>query len=159
MFKIWVDADSCPSEARKIILKASTRLNLPIIFVANRDIPIKSKEKINTDLFTMIKTPSLPDAADNYIVENATEKDLVITRDIPLANRLVEKNISVINDRGTKFTQNNIKELLSIRNFNHELAQIGITGEKVKNYGQKEIAKFSNCLDKELQIKIKNNNN
>ena len=96
---------------------------------------------------------------DNYIVENATEKDLVITRDIPLANRLVEKNISVINDRGTKFTQNNIKELLSIRNFNHELAQIGITGEKVKNYGQKEIAKFSNCLDKELQIKIKNNNN
>lgn len=158
MFKIWVDADSCPSEARKIVLRASTRLNIPIFFVANRDIPIKEKDKLNLDLFTMIKTPSLPDAADNYIVENASEKDLVITRDIPLANRLVEKNITTINDRGTKFTHENIKELLSIRNFNHELAQIGLQPEKAKNYGTKEISKFSNCLDKELQYKIKKNN-
>lgn len=104
----------------------------------------------------MIIVESVKDGADNYIVENAAENDLVITRDIPLAQRLVEKNIVTLNDRGTVFSSENISYLRSIRDFNYQMAQYGITADKSGTLNQKDINNFSNCLDKELQKKLKN---
>lgn len=150
-FVIWVDADSCPVPVRNIVSRFSQRLEIPVNYVANHEIPVKK----NT-LTQMIISESTPDAADNYIVEHIHEKDIAITRDIPLAQRLVEKNCTVINDRGTLFTKENIREMRSIRDFNFTLAQYGITGDKSGSYGQKEINKFSNLLDKEIQKKLKN---
>lgn len=149
-FVIWVDADSCPVAVRNIISRFSQRLEIPVNYVANHEIPIK-KHPLNQ----MIISEATPDAADNYIVEHISEKDIAITRDIPLAQRLVEKNCTVINDRGTLFTKENIREMRSIRDFNFTLAQYGITGDKSGAYGQKEINKFSNLLDKEIQKKLK----
>ena len=103
----------------------------------------------------MIVCEATPDAADNYIVENASQNDIIVTRDIPLADRLVEKNITVINDRGTLYTKENIKERLSIRNFNKELYTNGILSEKTSTFGPKELNNFANCLDREIQKKQK----
>ena len=105
----------------------------------------------------MIVCDATPDAADNYIVENANENDIIITRDIPLADRLVEKNIVVINDRGTLYTKENIKERLSIRNFNKELYTNGIVSEKTSTFSKKDTNNFANCFDREIQKKIKSN--
>ncbi len=149
-FSIWIDADSCPVQVRNIVSKASIRHKIELFFVANHEI-----KNLKNDYSKMIIVESIKDSADNYIVENAKADDLVITRDIPLAQRLVEKNIITLNDRGTIFTQENINYLRSIRDFNYQMAQYGITADKTGTLSQKDINNFSNCLDKELQKKIR----
>ena len=150
-FSIWVDADSCPTEVRNIIIRFAKRLEIQTKFVANREISIPQNP-----IFKMIVTEATQDAADNYIVSNAEQNDLVITRDIPLADRLVEKDIVTINDRGLVFTRENIKEKLSIRNFNFNLYTNGIISEKTGRFGKKELNDFSNCFDREIQKKLRN---
>lgn len=140
--KIWVDADSCPVRIRQITAKAGLRLNIPVIFAANREIPVSKYENVK-----MVVTENTDQAADIYISENVEKGDLVITRDIPLAKILVDKGIYVINDRGTHFTEDNINTYLSARNFMYELQANGLAPEKTSSFGKKEIQKFSNLLD------------
>lgn len=149
-FSLWVDADSCPAPARDIIIRFSKRLSLECWFVANRVISIPK-----ADNFHMIVTDTGKDAADDYIVMNIGQNDIAITRDIPFAARLVEKNIVIINDRGTLYTSENITERLSLRNFNLSLYETGIESEKTSVYGKKELNAFSNCLDREIQKKLR----
>ena len=146
--KIWVDADSCPVRIRQITAKAGQRLKLPVIFAANREIPIPKGA-------SMVVTENTEQAADLYITENSAEGDLAITRDIPLAKLLVDKGLYVINDRGTIFTRDNINTYLSARNFMYELQANGLAPEKTNSFGKKEIQKFSNLLDSLLAKALK----
>lgn len=150
VFSIWVDADSCPIPVKEIIFRFCKRLSLKLIFVANHEIPMPK-----SPLFQMIVCDATPDAADNYIVENALQHDIVITRDIPMASRLLEKNITTINDRGLLFTLENIREKLSLRNFNKELYDNGILSEKTSTFSKKDVNNFANCFDREIQKKLK----
>lgn len=153
-FSIWVDADSCPVPVRELVVKFALRLGLPANFVANREIPLPHPAKKST-LIQMIVTDSAEGAADDYIVEHILSQDLAITRDIPLAARLVEKNVTTINDRGNLFSPESIREQVSIRNFNYELAQMGIQPDRNGSFNKKHINDFANCLDRELQRKIR----
>lgn len=143
--EIWVDADSCPVQVRDLICKTGIRKSLQVRFVANRNIPFPE-----SDLFSMEIADSTPDAADDYIVEHATSDDLAITRDIPLAKRLVDRGIRVLNDRGNVYTERNINERLSMRNLMLELYNSGIYPEKTGQFGKKELNDFANALDREL---------
>ena len=145
MIKVWIDADSFPTLLKSFILEYAEKNYLEIIFVANK--PIKS-EKHN---FKMILAENTKDSADNIIFENITEKDIAITRDILLAERLVQKNIKTINDRGTYFSKENIKKKVEERNYDFNLAQLGFSGSKEKNYGMKELKKFRECFEKTLK--------
>ena len=69
-------------------------------------------------------------AADDKIVELANENNLCITHDIPLAARLIEKNVYVIDDRGNVLDKNNIRERLSIRDTQKDFREMGIFNEK-----------------------------
>ena len=145
MIKVWIDADSFPTLLKNFILEYAEKNYLEIIFVANK--PIKS-DKQN---FKMIRAENTKDSADNIIFENITEKDIAITRDILLAERLVQKNIKTINDRGTCFSKENIKKKVEERNYDFNLAQLGFSGSKEKNYGMKELKKFRECFEKTLK--------
>ena len=96
------------------------------------------------------------DAADNYIFDNAGEKDLVITRDIVFADRLVTKGICVINDRGTIFSKENIKTLLADRDFDMQLVEIGLSKHYKEGYDKKKFAAFANSFDKVIYKLIRN---
>ena len=145
MIKVWIDADSFPTLLKNFILEYAEKNYLEIIFVANK--PIKS-DKQN---FKMILAENTKDSADNIIFENITEKDIAITRDILLAERLVQKNIKTINDRGTYFSKETIKKKVEERNYDFNLAQLGFSGSKEKNYGMKELKKFRECFEKTLK--------
>ena len=145
MIKVWIDADSFPTLLKNFILEYAEKNYLEIIFVANK--PIKS-DKQNVK---MILAENTKDSADNIIFENITEKDIAITRDILLAERLVQKNIKTINDRGTYFSKENIKKKVEERNYDFNLAQLGFSGSKEKNYGMKELKKFRECFEKTLK--------
>lgn len=147
---IWIDADSCPISVRNIVIKAATKNDIETFFVANHKIPIPKHK-----LLKMICTEATPDAADTYIVENCNVGDLVITRDIPMAKRVIEKNVVIINDRGTCYDKKNINERLSMRNFMLDLYNNGLMPEKTKTLSPKDIQAFSNCFDKELQKLLK----
>ncbi len=144
-FTIWVDADSCPVNVREIIIRFAKRLDSKAVFVANREIPLPKLHCLE-----MIIAENTADAADNYIVEYSSSGDLAITRDVPLAARLVEKNLVVISDRGKLYTPDNIRESLSFRNFNLELIQNGIPELKTNSYSKKDLNEFANLLDREL---------
>ncbi|MBQ3319106.1 MAG: DUF188 domain-containing protein, partial [Spirochaetia bacterium] len=87
------------------------------------------------------------DKADDYIAEHATEHDIAVTRDILLAERLVQKNVAVVNDRGNLYTAENIRERVSIRNYMLELAQNGLKTEESGTFGKKELYLFANAFD------------
>ena len=148
---IWVDADSCPRLVRTYLADYSEKLQTKINFVANKNIPCDNPH----ELFSMIVTDSESQSADNYILNNADEDDIVITRDILLAERLTEKNITVINDRGKRWTKENIKERKSERDFSYELTMIGLASSKANTYSKKEFAEFANCFDKEIHRLLK----
>jgi uncharacterized protein YaiI (UPF0178 family) len=143
---IFVDADSCPKPARELVIRTVKRKPLNAVFVANRPIPLEAGPGI-----VMTVCPPGEGSADNRIVELAQKGDLVITRDVPLASRLVEKEILVIDDRGRVFTQDNIREHLSLRNFMVGLAETGLGMERIASYGRKELKSFADSLDRELQ--------
>jgi uncharacterized protein YaiI (UPF0178 family) len=96
--------------------------------------------------------PPGENAADNRIVELAAAGDLGISRDVPLAKRLVEKGLAVIDDRGRVFNRENIGELLSLRNFMVGLAENGLGMERNANYGKKELKTFADSLDRTLTL-------
>jgi uncharacterized protein len=93
-----------------------------------------------------------PDAADDKIVELAVSGDLAVTRDIPLAERLVEKGIRVLNDRGEVYSQENVHERRSIRDRAAELRDLGLAPQspKTKSWGERELKLFADAFDREL---------
>jgi uncharacterized protein YaiI (UPF0178 family) len=141
---IWVDADSMPQEVRRMIIRFAERRAIPAYFVANRNIPLDA----HSEHIQMIVTGQQEGAADDYIAEHAGAGDIAVTRDIPLASRLVEKRLTVCNDRGVTFTEENIREYLSVRNFSMDLVTMGIVPSRTKNYSKKDLMQFANCLER-----------
>lgn len=146
-FKIWVDADSFPQKARNFSVETAKSNEIPIVFVANHEI----KNNSGWSGFEMKIVPKTSGAADDFICDEAAGNDIVLTRDIPFAARLVEKKITVMNDRGVKFTQENIKDRLAERDFSLNLAEIGFGGGKGNFYGEKEFSKFSSEFVREVK--------
>jgi uncharacterized protein YaiI (UPF0178 family) len=148
---IFVDADSCPRPARELVIRTARRRPLKAVFAANRPIPLETGPEIVMEI-----CPPGEGSADDRIVELARQGDLVITRDVPLAFRLVERAIPVIDDRGRVFTRENIHERLSLRNFMVGLAESGLGMERAASYGKKELKSFADSLDRELRRLLKN---
>jgi uncharacterized protein YaiI (UPF0178 family) len=143
--KILVDADSCPKQARELILRSSRRTGVKAFFVANRPIP-----GIQGDTLVMDICPPGEGSADNRIAALAEPGDLALTRDIPLAARLVDASVAVMDDRGRVYTRENIRERLSLRNFMVGLAENGLGADRSASYGRRELKAFADGLDRLL---------
>lgn len=143
--RIWVDADSCPRPVRDAVVRAAIRTAVPATFVANRPVPGIGGPGIGFEL-----CPAGPDAADDRIVAGAGPGDLAVTRDIPLAARLVEKGILALNDRGDVYTAGNVRERLSVRDFMVGLAADGLVPDRIYGYGKKELKAFADAFDRVL---------
>jgi uncharacterized protein YaiI (UPF0178 family) len=150
--KILVDADSCPGPARELLLRTAARTGVKTIFAANRLLPGVGKGAGSTDggVVVMELCPPGKDSADNRILSLAEKGDLAVTRDIPLANRLVEASVTVMDDRGRVYTRENIRERLSLRDFMVGLAENGLGMERAANYGRKELKAMADSLDRLL---------
>jgi uncharacterized protein YaiI (UPF0178 family) len=143
--KILVDADSCPRPARELVLRSAARLGVKAVFAANHPIP-----GISGNTVVMELCPPGVGAADDRIVELAERGDLAISRDVPLARRLVEAGLTVVDDRGRIYTRENIREMLSLRNFMVGLAENSMGIERAAVYGKKELKAFADSLDRLL---------
>ncbi|MDR0474389.1 MAG: DUF188 domain-containing protein [Treponema sp.] len=148
--KILVDADSCPRETRELVIRTSNRKSIQAIFAANRSIPGISGKNI-----TMEICPSGDDSADKRILELARAGDIAVTRDLPLAENLVNTGVLVMDDRGRVFTPENIRQLRSLRDFMVGLAENNLSPERNPSYGKKELKNFADSLDREMTLLLR----
>ena len=143
--QIFIDADAFPNAIRDILIKVSLRLNIPLIFVANKPLRL---EKL--DNLSLILVSEGPDLADDRIAELVLPGDLVITADIPLANRVLAKKAYAMNPRGLLYTEDNIKDRLAMRDLLHELRDNGMMTGGPAQFGPKDRQAFANQLDRFL---------
>ena len=114
--KIFIDGDAFPNLLKPIILRAIEKQKIDTIVIANKKINIGASNHIE---YIIVDIGA--DEADNKIVEMLSENDLVITADIPLADRTINKNGHAIDHRGAMYTEDNIKQYLAIRNLMHDI--------------------------------------
>lgn len=146
--KILVDADAFPNALKEILLRAVLKRCITTIFIANKNISIPSIEHISMEIVSLGV-----DVADNRIAELVEVEDLVITADIPLADRVVAKGALALDPRGTIYNEENIKYLLAMRNLMDELRNSGeITGGP-SAIDAKTIRAFADGLNKFLSRK------
>ncbi len=141
--KIWVDADACPKAIKEILFRVAERTKISVTLVANSPLHLPCSSFIN-----LIHVGSGSDIADDEIANKCEAGDLIITADIPLAARVVEKGAQALDPRGTIYDTNNIGQILSMRNFMNELRGNGVETGGPSGFGQKEKFKFANALDK-----------
>ena len=149
-FTIWVDADACPREARELLYRVAVRRRLPVILAANTYMAIPELENVTFQL-----VPGDFNAADDYIVENSCGRDLAITGDIPLASRLIEKGVLVMDTRGEEHTPASIGERLAMRNLMEGLRSAGIQTGGPKEFDRADLQRFANALDRVLTKRVK----
>lgn len=90
------------------------------------------------------------DVADNEIVDRVLRGDLVVTQDIPLAARILEKGGIALNPRGERYTVDNMAERLSMRNFMEELRGAGVQTGGPPTFHARDRQAFANQLDRWL---------
>lgn len=143
--KILVDADAFPNALKEVLLRAVLKWQITTIFIANKRIGIPEVHHVSMEIVAQG-----PDEADHRIAELCSENDLVITADIPLADRIVTKGAIGLDPRGTIYDENNIKHLLAMRNLMEELRNNGeITGGP-SAIGEKTVRAFADGLNKIL---------
>ncbi len=143
--KIYIDADACPHLVKKHLLRTADRKKIQVIQVANQYI-----KPVNSQYVSSILVGQGADVADMKIVELLEEGDLVITADIPLADLCVKKSAYALNPRGELYTEANIRQRLSVRDFMTDLRQMGVETGGPPPFSQRDAELFANALDRFL---------
>jgi len=142
MLKIYVDGDAFPNLLKPILFRSIERLGLETFVIANKKVDIGKSKHI-----TYMIVDAGADEADHKIVEMVKEGDLVITADIPLADRVISKNAHAIDHRGELYSVDNIKQYLAMRNLMDKIRESGEITKGPKPFGQKDAHEFANQLN------------
>lgn len=159
--RLWADGDSLQAELRSLLSrraaaeasKAGREGREPafgLSIVAAKPLKVEAPAEF-------ILVEGGPDAADERILALARAGDLAVTRDLPLAERLAEAGVLVLNDRGDVFTLENVRERRSIRDRAAELRSLGLAAEspRGRTWGQRELKAFADAFDRELTKALK----
>ena len=141
----YIDGDALPNLLKPILFRAINRESLSTIVVSNKRINIGDSEYISYTI-----AASGPDEADNQIVEMVEEGDLVITSDIPLADRIITKKAFVIDHSGKLFDEDNVKQALAIRDLMQSIRDTGEITKGQAPFSKKHVQKFANQLNQFL---------
>lgn len=144
--RIWLDADAAPRDVKDIVARAALRLEIPTLLVANQ----RLQTPANNPFVTAVRVQGGPDVADDHIAAEARPGDLAVTADIPLAARLVEKGVCTLDPRGIEYSEANIGERLSIRDFMDGLRTVGVETGGPSAWGTKEKQAFASAFDRLL---------
>lgn len=141
--KIWVDADACPKPIKEILFRVAERAKTAVVFVANQRCYLPESAFIH-----FVHVTQGPDIADDAIVAGCSPEDLVVTADIPLAARVVEKGALALDPRGKRYDADNIKQILAMRDFMDSMRGSGLETGGPGGFGAREKQLFANELDR-----------
>ena len=145
--KLYIDGDALPNILKPILVRAIEKRNIETYIVSNKKISIGS----NAKHIHYLIVEAGADEADNKIIEMLDSEDLVITADIPLADRTITKQGHAIDHRGELYTTENIKQYLAIRDLMQSIRDSGEITKGPPPFTQKDAQKFANQLNKFLQ--------
>jgi uncharacterized protein len=138
---ILVDADACP--VKHEILKVAERHGLKTIFVANSGLrPSRDPMVVNVIVSAGF------DAADNWIADHAVAGDIVITADVPLAVRCVDKGALVTGPQGRVFDRANIGMASAMRDLGQHLRETGESKGYNAAFSPRDRSAFLETLDR-----------
>ncbi len=149
MLHIYIDADACPVKTE--VYKVANRYGLSVTLVANNYMRFPTGE-----LVKLVVVDKGLNEADDWIVEEAGQDDIVITGDIPLAARCLDKGARVLGHKGRPFTPENVGESLATRHLLAQLREQGIMMGGPPPFSQKDRSLFLQQLDQMVQA-IKRN--
>jgi uncharacterized protein len=142
MLDIFIDADGCP--VKDEIHKVATRYKLKVFVVANKwqNCPPDAEMVVVNGGF---------DAADDWIVTKCTQGDIVVTADILLAQRCIEKKARVLGTKGEEFTEDNIGSAVANRELMQNLRYMGEVKGGPAPMQKKDRSQFLAKLDQIIQ--------
>ncbi|MNS43077.1 hypothetical protein D3C72_754710 [compost metagenome] len=141
--RLIVDGDACP--VKDLLLRVAQRLDVPLLLVSNKPMGFGREPGV-----TPVIVPAGADEADRWIAEEVGPEDLVITADIPLAARVVEKGATAIGHRGEIFDEASIGERLATWAFLKTMREGGLETGGPKPFDNKDRAAFASALDRWL---------
>jgi len=141
---IYIDADACP--VKNEIYRVAERYGLKVFVVANSfmNVPRDPRHEL------VVVNDSF-DAADNWIAERAGPGDIVVTADIPLADRSLKKGAAVIGNTGVPFTMASIGMAMANRELLQNLRAMGEVTGGPKPMSQRDRSRFLSALDETIQ--------
>ncbi|MGE0081354.1 MAG: YaiI/YqxD family protein [Thiohalomonadaceae bacterium] len=142
---IWVDADACPVVIKEILFRAAERTQVMLTLVANKPLRTPPSRFIRS-----MQVDAGFDVADARIAGQVQAGDLVITADIPLAAQVIERGAHALSPRGERYTTDNIRERLAMRNFMSQLRDSGIQTGGPPALSPADRQAFANQLDRLL---------
>ena len=143
--KIWGDADACPGAIKEILFRAAVRTQTTVMLVANQSLKVPPSPYIKS-----IQVLKGFDVADNEIIRQSQNGDLVITSDIPLADDVIKKGALALSPRGDLFSKDNIKARLNMRDFLDTMRASGVDTGGPSPLTDKDNKKFADSLDRIL---------
>ncbi|MCK5785142.1 MAG: YaiI/YqxD family protein [Candidatus Sabulitectum sp.] len=147
MLDIYVDADACP--VKQEVFRVAKRYGLNVTLVSNSWMRVPASSWLE-----LVVVDKGADVADDWIVEHADVDDIVISGDIPLASRCLKKGAMVLGNTGRPFTQDNIGDVLSLRNLLADLREQGMITSGPKPFAKKDRSRFLQALD-EMIVKTR----
>lgn len=136
---LFIDGDAFPNLLKPIVLRTIERLSLVTKVIANKKINIGNSKHIE---YIIVELGA--DEADHHIVELCQAGDLVITADIPLADRIISQDAHAIDHRGELYSVDNIKQYLAMRNLMESIRESGEMTKGPKAFGSKDAHAFAN---------------
>ena len=149
MSSIYIDADACP--VKEEVYKVALRNKVEVLVVSNGGIRPHPHPSIN-----LIIVGDGLDVADDWIVGKAGPKDLVITNDIPLADRCIKNGATVIRPDGMRLDHSNIGPTLANRNLMTEVRSADpFFKGRARSYSRRDRTKFLNVIEVEIKRKLR----
>lgn len=142
--RILVDADGCP--VKDEIYRVAGRHSVPVTVVANQRMRVPDRHGIE-----LVVVDDTFDAADDWIVEQAGCADVVISSDIPLASRCLEKGALVLGPKGRDYTEENIGDALATRELQSHLREMGAMTGGPAPFRKQDRSRFLHRLDEILR--------
>lgn len=144
MLEVFIDADACP--VKQEVYRVAERYGLNVILVANSWMRAPDEPWIRLEV-----VPGHLDAADDWIAEHVATDDLVVTADIPLAARCLEKGALVLGTTGRPFSEDNIGDALATRELLSELRDAGTPTGGPPPFSKRDRSRFLQRLDEMIQ--------
>ena len=142
--QIYVDADACPVKDEAV--RVAERHGLIIHFVSNAWMRL-----LEGPLIRRVVVAEGPDAADDWIVERISARDIAVTSDIPLADRCLKRGARVVAPDGRVFTEDSIGEAMAGRELMDQLRQMGVATGGPPPFGPAERRRFVAALSRVVQ--------
>jgi uncharacterized protein YaiI (UPF0178 family) len=137
---LYIDADACP--VKEEVYRVGRRYGLEVFVVSNSWINVPREPGIER-----VVVDAGPDIADDWIAERAGPGDIVITADIPLADRCLKAGAQALKSNGQPFTPDSIGSALAGRMIGEHLRSMGVATSGPPPFSGADRSRFLQALD------------